>query len=334
MSYIDWSSIMGDIDMDFLKPLLDEVSNIYKDQWGEARESLISNDPYGSSSLEKNLADKYSGYAGQAAKEKTAILSDYYKMFADNKYESAMDDMQSKYDDMQSQYDDLQSQYDDYKDDVSEEWKKWNKWVHDQDFPRYGKNTNNNKPVIIPNKNNNNNNSVSSVWPPGGTIINPSVITDYHPFNNPSPWGGIGSHYTDNSNYYSPPSGYSPPSYSDIPWWEYGADYNEPVYAEEPWWDTTMSGKRMASSGNPPNTPRKMTSNNAGYSPSSGMKTGAPPTQSSFYSKPGFAARGAVNSGRMSPGVQNSGNVQRPVIDNNKRVPPSPGFRQPLRRRY
>ncbi len=333
MSYIDWNSIMGEIDMDFLKPLLDEVSNIYKDQWGEARESLISNDPYGSSTLEKNLADKYSSYAGQAAKEKTSILSDYYKMFANNKYDEAMEEAQNRYDDMQSQYEDLQDQFDDYKDDITEERKNWNQWVQDHNFPKFEKIDNHYSPVTKPNKSNTNNSS-SSVWPPGGTIVNPSVITDYHPFNNSSSWGGSGSYYSDNGNYYSPPSDYSPSSYSDNAWWEYGGDYDEQTYAEEPWWNTTMSGKRKLSSGTGINNSRKITNNNVGYSPPSGMITGSQPNQSSFYNKPGYTAKGGVVPGQMSRSLRTSGNVQRPVIDGNKGVSPPQGFRQSIRRRY
>ena len=332
MSYIDWSSIMGEIDMDFLKPLLDEVSDIYRDQWDESRESLISKDPYGSSSLEKNLADEYSGYAGQAAKEKTAILSDYYKNFANSKYESAMEEMQK-------QYEDLQSQFDDYKDDMTEERKKWNEWAEDHYFSNYKKDNGNNTHVTVPNKNNknnnNNNNSDSSVWPPGGTIINPSVITNYHPFDDPSPWGGTGNNNNNYNNYYSPsPYNNTSPSYSEVPWWDYGTDYEEPAYAEEPWWDTSMSGQRRMSSGKTPTASRKITSINAGYSPPSGMITGAPPAQSSFYNKPGYTARGTVPSRQMSRGAQNSQKIQKPVIGNNKRVTPSPGFRQSIRRRY
>lgn len=333
MSYIDWNSIMGEIDMDFLKPLLDEVSNIYKDQWGEAHDSLISGDPYGSSTLETRLADEYSGYAGQAAKEKTAILSDFYKMFANNKYDEAMEEAQNRYDEMQNQYEDLQDQFGDYKDDVTEERKNWNKWVQDHNFPKFEKNNNHYSPVTTPGKNNTNNSS-SSVWPPGGTIVNPSVITDYHPFNNSSPWGGSGGYYTGNDNYYYPPSDYSPPSYSDDAWWEYGVDYDEPAYAEGSWWDGTMSRKGKASNPNTANTSRKITSHNGGYNPPQGMITGALPNQSSLYNKPGFTARGGVPPRQMSRSPQNSINNQKPIIDGSKGISPPPGFPRPFRRRY
>ncbi len=110
MGYIDWGNVLGEINLDFLNPLLDEISKVYDDQWKDAKERLITSDPYGSSIREREIADAAGKYSGEAAREKSGIISDYYQALLNNKFKNEAEDLQGK-------YDELQEEYDDYKDE-------------------------------------------------------------------------------------------------------------------------------------------------------------------------------------------------------------------------
>lgn len=111
MGYIDWGNVLDEIDLDFLNPLMDEISRIYDDQWKDAKENLITSDPYGSSIREREIADAAGKYSGEAAREKSGIISDYYQALLNNKFKNEAEDLQGKYDELKEEYDAYQDEH-------------------------------------------------------------------------------------------------------------------------------------------------------------------------------------------------------------------------------
>ena len=307
MSYINWNEIMDEIDLDFLEPLLDEVSKIYEDQWQDSKAALKSGDPYGSSGLDEKLAEAYSGYQSQAAKEKTGILTDYHQSLLNNQLENRIEGMGQE-------YDDLMEEYEDYKDEVKEEaeanqvawedrWDLENWWNPNMPvFPYWNTNYYHKPESYSSSSNSSTSNSTSSTWPPGGTIINPDVITNYNPFYEPPTWGGTPGPYEED---YYPPS--SPSS--------------SPGYAESPWWEMNPSGKMQNNQGN-----RKNFSSRLNSSPgrrTTGFSSGLRQPRQKQYSQSKYPAN--KGSGTL---FRNSKKSYTPSLGKNKKIPRSPGFRR------
>ncbi|MCE1245978.1 MAG: hypothetical protein LWY06_04990 [Firmicutes bacterium] len=111
MGYIDWSNVLGEIDLDFLNPLLNEVSNVYDQQWKDTKEDLITSDPYGSSVRENALVDAAAKYGGEAAGEKADILTNFYQAMLNNKFKNEAEEQKNNYDELKDEYENYQDEH-------------------------------------------------------------------------------------------------------------------------------------------------------------------------------------------------------------------------------
>lgn len=180
MSYVNWDEITEEIDMDFLNPLLDEISDIYRDQWQDASYDIISNDPYGSIYRDLDLSDAYQGYNSQAARQKSDTLIQYYNSMLNNNFINQIEEMGDQYQDLMDEYEEYQEEHPQNQYYTSSSWLNnyLNSWLN--------LHSNSIQQSQVPQQTGSSNTS-QTVTPIGGTIINPEMLTDYDPFANNIP---------------------------------------------------------------------------------------------------------------------------------------------------
>lgn len=206
MDYIDWNNITEEIDLDFLQPLLDQVSQIYKDQWENAQSTIISSDPYGSSIREENIADAFENYNAQSAQQQSDILTQYHGALMNNSMKNQLEKMQEKYEQMMQEYEDYKTEHEESQDapmPLEYYLNMLNQPTHQgqQNTPTQTVQTQQQQQF--------------QPWPPPGIILNPEMLTEYHPFDEPTGWGEL-------------PSQFQPSGQEGI-WWDQGN--------QQPWWD-------------------------------------------------------------------------------------------------
>jgi len=240
MSYVDWNQVLGEVDLDFLRPLMDEVSKIYDEQWKTSSESLMSGDPYGSSLRDQNMADAFQKYNTEAAREKSNVTMQYFDAMQTNRLKGGLEDMEERYQQMQDEYEEYKKQNPENRPEpennmdiysimnaMGQMMGQFSPQIYPMWFQTPGSNSQSGG-------SGSQQGGGSSMWPPGGTILNPEVLTNYHPFDNPPtsgslpggfsntfyPQGNGGGFSTGNSG-----SGFNFPSVmqniptSTIPWW-------------------------------------------------------------------------------------------------------------------
>ncbi|MCD4785384.1 MAG: hypothetical protein K8T10_16315 [Candidatus Eremiobacteraeota bacterium] len=187
MDYIDWNNITEEIDLDFLQPLLDQVSQIYSDQWENAQGTITSSDPYGSSIREENLADAFENYNAQSAQQQSDILTQYHGSIMNNRLKAQLEKMQEQYEKLTQEYSDYKTEQDG-RQDAPMPLEYYMNLLNmqapqtQQSTPAQAVQSQQQQQQFQP-------------WPPPGVILNPEMLTEYHPFDDQPGWGELPSQF-------------------------------------------------------------------------------------------------------------------------------------------